>query len=32
MPPWPPVEHDDTATSLDIPDPEEARKLYEYDD
>ena len=32
MPPWPPAETDDPHVSLDIPDPEEARKLYEYDD
>ena len=32
MPPWSPAETDDPHVSLDIPDPEEARKLYEYDD
>ncbi len=32
MPPRSPAETDDPHVSLDIPDPEEARKLYEYDD
>ena len=32
LPPWSPQETDDPLVSLDIPDPEEARKLYEYDD
>ncbi len=32
LPPWPAAENDDPLGSLDIPDPEKARKLYEYDD
>ncbi len=32
LPPWSPAETDDPLASLDIPDPEEARKLFEYDD
>lgn len=30
--PWSPEENDDPLVSLDIPEPEDARKLYEYDD
>ena len=32
LPPWSPQESDDPLVSLDIPDPDEAPKLYEYDD
>jgi addiction module HigA family antidote len=32
LPPWTPPAADDPQASLDIPDPEEAPKLYEYDD
>ncbi len=32
IPPWSLAETDDPHVSLDIPDPEQARKLYEYDD